>query len=84
MIGSQEIRLGGYAIMLTFYCTACRKISYERRDYESVDKRPYLRYVPKNYVKNNSCSKGFNLKTNSLLGINRNGMLLNSTFYNGI
>ena len=33
-----------------------KKISYERRDYESVDEK--LGYVPKNYVKKNSCSKG--------------------------
>ena len=35
------------------------KISYERRDNESVDeKKPILGYVPKNYEKKNSKSKG--------------------------
>ena len=36
-----------------------KKISYERRDYESVDeKKLILGYVPKNYEKKNSGSKG--------------------------
>ena len=36
-----------------------KKISHERRDYESVDeKKLILGYVPKNYEKKNSGSKG--------------------------
>ena len=36
-----------------------KKISYERRDYESVDeKKPILGYVSKNYEKKNSGTKG--------------------------
>ena len=36
-----------------------KKISYERRDYESVDENePILGYVSKNYEKKNSGSKG--------------------------
>ena len=36
-----------------------KKISYERRDYESVDEKNFiLVYVPKNYEKKNSGSKG--------------------------
>ena len=34
-----------------------QKTSYERRHYESVDE-PVIGYVPKNYEKNNSGSKG--------------------------
>ena len=35
-----------------------KKISYERRDYESVDKEPILGDVPKNDEKKNSGGKG--------------------------
>ena len=39
-----------------------KKISYERRDYESVDgKEPILGYVPKNDEKTNSGGKGLKL-----------------------
>ena len=38
-----------------------KKISYERRDYESVDEKSLiLGYIPKNDVKYNSGSKGLN------------------------
>ena len=44
-----------------------KKISYERRDYESVDeKKPILGYVSKNYEKKNSGTKG--LIFNSISG----------------
>ena len=40
-----------------------QKISYERRDYESVDeKKPILGYVLKNYEKKNSGTKGLKIK----------------------
>ena len=38
-----------------------KQISYERRDYESVDEKSLsLSYVPKNYERKNSGSKGIN------------------------
>ena len=37
-----------------------KKNSYERRNYESVDERAYLRLSPENYEKKNSSSKGLN------------------------
>ena len=48
-------------ILILILERSIKKISYERRDYESVDEEKLiLVYVPKNYEKKNSGSKGLN------------------------